>query len=256
MKLITFLFLQLIAMTATAQLKPITSGVYHWNELPVKKDVQREFRSIMEGTTNEFSYFEVHATTQEKGATPKPPHAQTDIEELMIIKEGKMKATIGNKVSILGAGSVLLIAPGDMQTFENVGDGPLTYYVFQFRSRNGVDMERNNKAGGSLLLNADSLPFKESTKGAGKKYFDRPTATCSNYEIHITQLNKKGPSHAPHTHVDTEIILVIDGEAEMTIDGKDYKASAGDMIIAESGKLHGVGNATEKPCSYFAFKWR
>jgi quercetin dioxygenase-like cupin family protein len=256
MKLISLLLLQFIAMTATAQLKPITSGVYHWNELPVKKDVQRESRSIMEGTTNEFSYFEVHATTQEKGAKPKPPHAQTDIEELMIIKEGKMKATIGNKVSILGAGSVLLIAPGDMQTFENVGDGPLTYYVFMFRSKNGVDMERNNKAGGSLLLNADSLQFKESAKGAGKKYFDRPTATCTNYEMHITQLNKKGPSHTPHTHIDTEIILVIDGEVEMTIDGKDYKASAGDMIIAESGKLHGVGNATEKSCSYFAFKWR
>ena len=256
MKLIPLLLFQLIAMTATAQLKPITSGVYHWNELPVKKDIQREIRSIMEGTTNEFSYFEVHATTQEKGARPKPPHAQTDIEELMIIKEGKMKATIGNKTSILGAGSVLLIAPGDMQTFENAGDGPLTYYVFQFRSKNGVDMERNNKAGGSLLLNADSLPFKESTKGAGKKYFDRPTATCSNYEMHITQLNKKGPSHAPHTHIDTEIILVIDGEVEINIDGKDYKASAGDMIISESGKLHGVGNATEKPCSYFAFKWR
>jgi len=256
MKPIAILLFQLIAMTATAQLKPITSGVYHWNQLPAKKDVQREIRTIMEGTTHEFSYFEVHATTQEKGATPKPPHAQTDIEELMIIKEGRMKATIGNKVAVLGAGSVLLIAPGDIQTFENVGDGPLTYYVFQFRSKNGVDMERSSKAGGSLLLNADSLPFKTTAKGSGKKYFDRPTATCSNYEMHITQLNHKGPSHAPHEHVDTEIILVIDGEVEMMIDGQYYKATAGDLLIAESGKLHGVGNAAEKPCSYFAFKWR
>ncbi len=256
MKPIAILLFQLIAMTATAQLKPITSGVYHWNELPVKKEAQREMRTIMEGTTNEFSYFEVHATTQEKGATPKPPHAQTDIEELMIIKEGKMKATIGSKTSVLGTGSVLLIPPGEMQAFENVGDGPLTYYVFQFRSRNGVDMERSNKAGSSLLLNADSLAFKESAKGSGKKYFDRPTATCSNYEMHITQLNHQGPSHAPHQHVDTEIILVIDGEVEMTIDGQHYKASAGDLFIAESGKMHGVGNAAEKSCSYFAFKWR
>lgn len=254
--LLLLLLLQFIAMPTIAQLKPIESGVYHWNELPVKKEAQRESRSIMEGTTNEFSYFEVHATTQEKGAKPKPPHAQTDIEELIIIKEGKMKTSIGSKDAILGASSVLLIAPGDMQTFENVGDGPLTYYVLLFRSKNGVDMERNNKAGGSLLLNADSLPFKESAKGGGKKYFDRPTANCSNYEMHITQLNKKGPSHAPHQHIDTEIILVIDGEVEMTIDGKDYKAAAGDLIIAESGKLHGVGNAAEKPCSYFAFKWR
>jgi quercetin dioxygenase-like cupin family protein len=69
-------------------------------------------------------------------------------------------------------------------------------------------------------------------------------------------LKVKGPSHAPHQHVDTEIILVIDGQTEMTIDGKTYTAGPGDLYIAESGKMHGISNATDKPCSYFAFKWR
>jgi (S)-ureidoglycine aminohydrolase len=49
---------------------------------------------------------------------------------------------------------------------------------------------------------------------------------------------------------------MIEGETEMTIDGKHYTAGPGDLYIIESGKMHGVGNATEKPCSYFAFKWR
>jgi quercetin dioxygenase-like cupin family protein len=31
----------------------------------------------------------------------------------------------------------------------------------------------------------------------------------------------------------TEIILIIDGEMEMTIDGKNYKGSSGDLFIAE-----------------------
>ncbi len=253
--LITFL-LQAIVMNSFAQLKPIGSGVYHWNELPVKKEAQREGRKILEGTTAEFSYFEIHATTQYKGAIPRPAHAQDSLEELIIIKEGTLKCTIGNKTAILGTGSVLLIPPHEMQTFENTGNGPVTYYVFMFRSRKPMNIERSINSGGTLLLNHDSLVYTEKNNKGTRKYFDRPTAMCENYEMHITYLKEKGPSHAPHQHLDTEVILIIGGETEMVIDGKNYKAGPGDFYIAESGKMHGISNASDKPCSYFAFKWR
>jgi mannose-6-phosphate isomerase-like protein (cupin superfamily) len=256
MKIILLFLLHTIAMHTFAQPVPVGSGAFHWSDLPVKKDNQREGRKIAEGTTHEFEYFEIHATTQEKGALPRPAHTQKDIEELIIVKEGTMKCTIGNKTSVLGQGSVLLIPPLESQTFENTGSGPLTYYVFMFRARDSMNMERSRQAGGALLLNADSLELKTTEKGATKKYFDRPTAMCENFEMHITYLTHKGPSHTPHQHIDTEIILVIDGETEMTIDGQTYKAGPGDLYIAESGKMHGISNAAEKPCSYFAFKWR
>jgi len=256
MKIITAILSFFITITSFAQLKPVESGVIHWADLVVKKGDQRESRKLVEGTTPEFSFFEIHATTQEKGAVPRPAHAQKDIEEMIIIKEGTMKCIIGSKTSVLGPGSVLLIPPLESQAFENIGDGPLTYYVFMFRTKKTMDMERSTKAGGALLLNHDSLAYKETNNKGNRKYFDRPTAMCENYEMHITYLKEKGPSHAPHQHVDTEVILVIDGDTEMTIDGKNYKAGPGDLYIAESGKLHGISNASDKPCSYFAFKWR
>jgi quercetin dioxygenase-like cupin family protein len=74
--------------------------------------------------------------------------------------------------------------------------------------------------------------------------------------MHTTTLTKKGPSHAPHQHIETEIMLIINGEVEMTVDGQYYKGTTGDLFIAESGKKHGIGNASDKPCTYFAFKWR
>jgi len=79
---------------------------------------------------------------------------------------------------------------------------------------------------------------------------------CDNYEMHITTLKQKGPSHAPHQHVDSEIILMIEGETEMNIDGKQYTAGAGDLYMIESGKMHGINNTSEKPCSYYAFRWK
>lgn len=255
MKNILFILLNIIVMDATAQLQPIPSGAMHWNDFPVKKETGRESRKIAEGTSPEFEYFEMHATTQYKGAAPKPAHTQKDIEELIIIKEGSMKCTIGGKTTVLGKGSVMIIPPLVSQQLENVGNGPLTYYVVQCRSKK-MNVERSTLAGGALLLNYDTLTYTEANNKGTRKYFDRPTAMCDNYEMHITALNKKGPSHAPHQHIDTEIILVINGDVEMMIDGKTYSGSAGDLFIAESGKLHGVGNASEKPCSYFAFKWR
>ena len=256
MRILLAILFQTIIMNAMAQLQPIHSGVYHWNDLPVKKDKQRESRKIAEGTTAEFSYFEIHATTQYKAAAPRPSHAQDSIEEVIIIKEGKLKCSIGDKTAELGSASVLLIPPHEMQTFENTGNGPVTYYVLMFRSRKPMDMDRSKKAGSALLMNADSISYTEKDGKGTQKYFDRPTAMCDNYEMHITYLKVKGPSHAPHQHIDTEIILMIDGESEMTIDGKTYHAGPGDLYIAESGKMHGISNATDKPCSYFAFKWR
>ena len=256
MKYLSFIILLFIVMNSDAQLKSIGSGVFVWNDLPVKKEAERESRKIAEGTTREFEYFEIHASTQYKGAVPRPPHAQENIEELIIIKEGKLKCSIGDKTAELGAGSVLLVPPHEMQTFENTGDGPVTYYVFMFRSRKPMDMERSTKAGGTLMVNRDTLAYTEKNDRGTRKYFDRPTAMCANFEMHTTTLNKPGPSHAPHQHVDTEIILIITGEVGVTIDGKDYKGTAGDFFIAESGKMHGVMNAGDKPCTYFAFKWR
>ena len=256
MKKIFFIILQAITMNTFAQLQPISSGVIHWNDLPVKTETLRKMRRFVEGTTPEFKYFEIHATTQEKGATPKPPHTQSDREELMIIKEGTMKCIIGNKTAHLSAGSVLLIPPHQSQQFENVGNGPLTYYVFMFQSKQATNMDRNDSAGGSMLLNIDSLQWTPTAKGGGMKYFNRPTAMCGNMEMHVTSLNHKGPSHAPHTHIDTEMILVTEGEMQLTVDGKDFVGTVGDLFFVESNKLHVVGNAAEKPCRYFAFKWR
>ncbi len=242
-------------MNALAQLNPIRSGVYHWAELPVKKEGQREGRKIAEGTTHEFEYLEMHATTQEKGAIPRPPHMQDDIEEILIIKEGKVKCTIGDKSEILGPGSVILIPPLESQTFENIGDGPLIYYVFMFRSKL-MSMERSRNAGGFLLIHGNAIPSLKTNTGHLQKYFNRPTAMCENFEVSLVTMDTKGPAHALHSHADTEIILVTEGITEMVIDGKKLSAGPGDLYMIESGQPYHILNTADKPCRYLILKWR
>ena len=254
-KLLLINFLSVLVLTTFAQLSPVNSGVYRWADRSVKVNGDRESGVFLEGTSPHLDYLRIHTTTQYQGAKPSPVHINKEREELVIEKEGTMKATIDGKTKIIGKGGVLLILPQQMQSFENIGNGPLTYYAMQYKSTKPVNIERGIAAGGSMMLNADSLVFKPSEKGGGRAYFDRPTAMCERLEMHVTQLNKKGPSHNPHSHIETEIILVISGETEMTIDGKEYKAGPGDFYLVNSELFHGLRNASDEPCSYFAFKW-
>ncbi|MRI00594.1 cupin domain-containing protein [Kriegella sp. EG-1] len=237
-------------------LEPVKSGVYKWDDYPVKFGKLRESRSIMEGTSPHFEYLEMHATTKFPGAEPSTAHANAEYEECIIVKEGKMEVTIEGISTILEAGGVILLMPQQMHFLANVGDTNLTYTVMKYKSKKKMNIERGVVAGGSLTINKDSLTFKRSKRGGGIAYFDRPTAMCERFEMHITQLDEKGPSHKPHAHEETEIIMVLSGKTEMTIDGKEYKASAGDFYFMDSQLFHGVRNATDETCSYFAFKWK
>jgi (S)-ureidoglycine aminohydrolase len=256
MKVVFIIVTCLFTLPTMAQLKAVDQGVYKWADLPVKSGEDRKSRKIMEGMSTHLEYLEIHATTQFKGAKPSAAHANDDIEECILVKEGRLRATIEGRSTVLGSGGVILLMPHQMHSIENVGDGDLTYYVMRYRSKNKMDLERGLASGGTLALNADSLKFKPSVRGGGRPYFDRPTAMCERFEMHVTRLDKMGESHAPHAHTETEIIVVISGDTEMTIDGKEYKGSAGDMYLMNSGSLHGLRNAKDAPCSYFAFKWK
>ncbi|MCB0633693.1 MAG: cupin domain-containing protein [Saprospiraceae bacterium] len=243
------------SLSIFAQLEAVKSGVYRWKDHPVRVSEDRESRKILEGTSPHFEYLEIHATTQFAGAKPSTAHANEDIEEVLIIKEGTVKVTIEGVSTILGPAGVILLMPQQMHSLENVGDGPLTYYVMRYRSKKPMNLERGSTAGGSLMLNADSLTFKASARGGSRAYFDRATAMCERFEMHVTQLDHKGPSHQPHAHVETEIILILSGDTKMMIDGREYEATVGDFYFIESELPHGVSNSTDAPCSYFAFKW-
>lgn len=256
MKILLISILSVFVLTAIAQLPSVNPGVYRWADRPVKVNEDRESGIFLEGTSPHFEYVKIHATTQNPGAKPGKAHANKDMEELIIVKEGTMKVTIDGKSSILGAGGVALIMPQQMQSLENIGNSKLSYYAMKYRSKKTMNIGRGIAGGGSIMLNADSLAFKPTERGGSRAYFDRSTAMCERLEMHVTQLNKKGPSHSPHSHFETEIILVISGETEMTIDGKEFEAGAGDFYFINSELFHGVRNANDEPCTYFAFKWK
>jgi quercetin dioxygenase-like cupin family protein len=234
----------------------VPSAVYSWDNLEVKKQETRESRQILEGITTHLEYFEMHATTLNAGKMPHSKHTHDIDDELILVREGKLRITTEKTSKVIGPGGIAFILPGEEHGLENAGESEAIYYIVKYRSKTPMDIQRSVAAGGSMIIDRSELTFKAHEKGGRWNYFDRPTAACSDFEMHATKLNARINSHAPHTHVQEEILLMLYGDAIMHIDGKEYKTSAGDVIFMDSMVPHGITNAGDSPCEYFAFQWK
>lgn len=241
------IFIALLLLTANPLIaQPIESKTYAWAKAPVVKKTATEQRAMLEGTTTDFSHMEVHATTLLPHQAPHPAHTH-DEEELIIIKEGELTVTISGKTKTLGAGSIVLIMPGDEHGFANTSAASATYYVMRYTSKQPKDLERGRKAGGSFWVDWKDVAFKAHDKGGIRRMFDRPTAMTQRFEMHVTTLNQSLWSHPPHTHRAAEILLMVDNLAQESIDGNLYPATAGDLIFLESNVPHAIQNTGQKP---------
>lgn len=70
-------------------------------------------------------------------------------------------------------------------------------------------------------------------------------------EMHITELAPGQAPHAPHRHHNSEIILVREGQVEVTINGKTEVLGPGSAAFVASMEEHGWRNAGTTPAAYF-----
>lgn len=238
-----------------AQVPTVASDVYAWNAYKPEKKEGREKKQILEGSTTFLESLEIHTSTLLPRADPLPAHEHDDLEELVIVKEGRLKVTQNNSTKILGPGSIALTLPHDKHQLENAGDTPVTYYLLTYKSSAPANAERGKQAGGSLMLDRETIEFKRHNKGGIRRYFDRPTSMFERMEMHVTTLDAGLKSHDPHTHKADEIVLIISGRAEMQIDRDHIGASPGSVVFLGSMVPHALTNTGSGPCEYFAFQW-
>jgi (S)-ureidoglycine aminohydrolase len=250
------LFFMSLTPVFAQNLSEIASQVIQWDSLTAKTENGRTRRLLLEGSSTHLKYFRVHATTLAAGTTPNPPHPNKDADELIIVKEGKLQITIGDKTKTLEAGGIAVILSDEVHGMKNVGDSAATYYVLRYQSKTPTDLERGQKAGGSILLTQNECPFKAHAKGGRRDYYNRATSQCSVFEMHTTALNAGLESHQPHVHATEEALLITKGTVTMVIDCKIYQAKAGDLVILTSNIPHALINTTGAQCEYFAFTWK
>jgi len=176
-------------------------------------------------------------------------------EKFYIIKTGIADIALNDQKSQLNRGSVVCVLPGDKIQIKNNGNDLLQLYEMSYSAGEKINIERGVKAGGSFITLWDNIKFKPHERGGVRQFFDRPTAMLNRFDIHVTQLNVGFKSHEPHTHVNEEIILMLDGNAEVQIGTTHQKANPGDVILYGSNILHNITNVGSIPCLYFAIQW-
>lgn len=244
MKLLLPLILAAAAvLPASAQTDTVSSGIYSITAGKLK------------GSTTDLAGLKAHASTLAPGKVNHPPRALPEDEELIFVKEGQLAATIGDTSRTLGPGSVVFILAKDVQSFANHSDKPVTYYVITLRGKKPLNIEQGRAGGGSMLIDWNQLVVKKTDKGESRAIFNRPTAFFHTLEIHATTLNGGQSSHPPHQHREEEVMVLMQGRLIAHIGDKDYPVETGEMVFVRPNVLHGVKNAGETPCWYYAFKW-
>ncbi len=256
MKKLLFLLLFTISCTVkTSAQDQLPSHAYEWKTIPVEKTKTGEQRQFLKGPTKTLKHFEIYATNLAPGKASPKSHVHQDMGELILVKEGKLSIMINHKEQILGPGSIALATAGDEHGVYNAGTTTASYYIIRWKSKIPVDLDRSRKNGGSAFFDYTDMKFEENQKGGRRNVMRRPTATLKELEMHITTLKEGMTSHAPHMHVDEEIIVILTGEVEEMINGAPYHLGPGSVIFLSSMDPHGIRNAGRKQCEYYAIRW-
>jgi len=234
--------------------KHLQSKVYNWDYLEVEKTDSGERRQVLDGPTGGFERLEIHATTLMPGMAPHSSHVHADEEELIIVKEGTIKQTFGEESKILPAGSAVLALSGVEHGISNAGITQATYYIVKWKTR-GFTKDSGDTSPSSFMINWNEVEFKTNEKGGRKDVYRSATNMLKELEMHITTLKPGMTSHDPHQHADEEIIIVLNGKVEETISDKPYRAENGSVIFLGSNSLHGISNAGDIACEYYAIRW-
>lgn len=134
-----FVFNFTTAETKTLEAKPtaevatpaqLHSSVFNWEKLAVKPTPKGERRDVVDSATRTCTRFESHVTTLRGGEEAHAAHRHPD-EELIIVKDGLVEATVAGKTNRGGPGTIFFFASNDLHGLKNVGTENATYYVIR-----------------------------------------------------------------------------------------------------------------------------
>ena len=110
-----------------------------------------------------------------------------------------------------------------------------------------------------------ALPLPEDPQTGWRPYgiFRGPTGALEKMGCHVSVLSPGHCPHPPHIHPEEEVLIVLDGEAEIVLADDPESTNArierlgpGSFSYYPSDQHHTIRNTTSTPITYLMFKWR
>ena len=142
------LILVVLAGVGTPSARPsetpvLGSTAISWEEIQARASANGRYSQVLKAPTATLDELELHVTTLPPGQSPHPPHKHPD-EELIIIREGTVEATVNGQTRRVGPGSVIFQASNQMHGLRNVGDVPAVYHVIKWNSPGMLKARQSN----------------------------------------------------------------------------------------------------------------
>lgn len=108
---------------------------------------------------------------------------------------------------------------------------------------------------GSTFVDWDTLSFRPSPVGLYCAIFDEPTPTLEKMEVHVTRLRPGMASHTPHHHPWEEMLLIKEGQVEVSLNGKKSDAGPGSLVFLASHDAHNLTNVGTTLATYYVINF-
>jgi mannose-6-phosphate isomerase-like protein (cupin superfamily) len=112
----------------------------------------------------------------------------------------------------------------------------------------------------SGTINLDQLEmasFKDKDELVGKNgvYLSGDTPASTKFATGRFILEPGKTPHAPHTHVEEEVMIIESGHGEIICDGKTTKVGPGSIMYTTPNTSHGITNTGSDPIVFYYIKW-
>jgi mannose-6-phosphate isomerase-like protein (cupin superfamily) len=105
----------------------------------------------------------------------------------------------------------------------------------------------------SKIYDFDAMPTRNAGSLIYRGIFDGAIYEGCHISLHESDLAPHSEPHPPHQHRHEEMVLILEGTLEFTINGKSTRAGAGSVMFAGSNDLHGIRNPDDTRAKYFVF---
>lgn len=108
---------------------------------------------------------------------------------------------------------------------------------------------------GSRAVDWKDMKARPTKVGEVRQVFEDRTATLDELELHITTLLPGQTPHAPHKHVDEEVVIIREGTVETFLGDRSQVVGPGSVIFQAANQLHTIKNVGTVPATYHVIKW-
>jgi mannose-6-phosphate isomerase-like protein (cupin superfamily) len=112
----------------------------------------------------------------------------------------------------------------------------------------------------SGTVNLDAVAMKDDVQagtlvGHNGQYFLGDTAASAKFVTGRYVIEPGKSPHAPHTHLEEEVMIVESGRGEIFCDGKTTKVGPGSAMYTAPDAPHGIVNTGDAPLVFYYVKW-